>query len=275
MQETTKKLALNEKDEFEAQKILLKQNFDVIIPAFNEENRIGRVLDEVCSYIQENEFPWKVTVLIDGNDRTEEIVSELSKKYKFLLAVKNRSRSGYGGAIKKGAESGLGEYLIILEADGAMDFKYVVANLHYLRDYDIINFDRHSGNQRLIPLLRRIASRGYNLYIKVLLLDLKVRDIQGGYKVFRMGAAKSLFKKITITDGFFQAALFYHAKEMGLKVIEISVPYEHQQGSKFGMGHMVLGGFVSGIALRLRNSSFYRFIPKSFVELYYRKFRWI
>ena len=273
MQEVTNELGINEV-EIVIHKILREQNFDIIIPAYNEEKRIGPVLGEVCSYIRENGFPWKVIVSIDGNDKTEEIVSKFSKDYDFVRAIKNKSRSGYGGAIKKGILSGEGDYVIVLEADGAMEFMDVVRNLHFLGKYDIINFDRHSGNERDIPFVRRSASRGYNLYIK-LLFGLKIKDIQGGYKVFRMDTARTLFKKITITNGFFQAALFYHAKRMGLKVIEINVPYKHQQGSKFGMGHMILGGFISGIALRLRNSPFFRFIPKSFVEMYYRKFRWI
>lgn len=269
----TNEHALND-EEVVALKILMHQNFDIIIPAYNEEKRIGPVLEEVCRYIREKSLSWEVIVSIDGNDKTEEIVSSFSKDYDFVHAIKNKSRSGYGGAIKKGIANGKGKYLILLEADAAMDFKDVVINLHYLRNYDIINFDRHSGNERYIPFVRRLASRGYNLYIKVL-LGLKIRDIQGGYKVFRMDVAKSLFEKVTITDGFFQAALFYHAKKMGMKVIEVKVPYRHQSGSKFGMSRMLLGGVISGAALRLRNSRFYKFIPNSLVELYYKKFRWI
>lgn len=252
----------------------INHSFDIIIPAYNEEKRIGPVLEDVCGFIQRNKLPWKVIVSVDGNDRTEEIVAGFSKIFGFVTTIKNKTRSGYGGAIKKGILNGQGEYAIVLEADGAMDLMDVIRNLHFLREYDIINFDRHSGNEQNIPLVRRIASRGYNLYIKVL-LGLKVEDIQGGYKVFRMEIAKPLFRKITISDGFFQAALFYHAKKKGLKVIEINVPYKHQHGSKFGMSRMILGGFVSGVALRLRYSRFYRFIPTSFVELYYKKFKWI
>lgn len=273
MQSSNDKLASTEDDALSHQD-LLNHSFVIVIPAYNEEKRIGPVLDEVCHFIQGNKLSWKVIISIDGNDKTEEIVSRFSKIYDFVVPIKNKSRSGYGGAIKKGILNGEGDYGIVLEADGAMEFTDVVRHLHFLGEYDIINFDRHTGNERDIPFIRRFASRGYNLYIK-LLFGLNIEDIQGGYKVFRMDTARALFRKITITNGFFQAALFYHAKRMGLKVIEINVPYKHQQGSKFGMGHMILGGFISGIALRLRNSPFFRFIPKSFVEMYYRKFRWI
>ena len=261
-------------DDVAVRENLLRQNFDIIIPAYNEEKRIGPVLEEVCYHIRENGLPWKVTVSIDGNDGTEDIVSRFSKNFDFVQRIKNKSRGGYGGAIKRGIVNGNGKYAIVLEADGAIDFKEVVQNLHYLKYYDIINFDRHSGNELNIPFVRRLASRGYNIYIKVL-LGLKIRDIQGGYKVFKMDVAKSLFRQVTITDGFFQAALFYHAKKMGLTTIEVNVPYRHRDGSKFGISLMILGGFVSGVALRLRNSRFYKFVPKNLVELYYRKFKWI
>lgn len=273
MRSSNDKLTSTEEDAL-ARQDLLNHSFVIVIPAYNEEKRIGSVLDDICGFIQRNKLPWRVIVSIDGNDGTEEIVSRFSRIFGFVTALKNKARSGYGGAIKKGILNGEGEYAMVLEADGAMDLTDVIRNLHFLKEYDIINFDRHSGNERNIPFIRRFASRGYNIYIK-LLFGLNIKDIQGGYKVFRMKTVKSLFRRITITDGFFQAALFFHAKKMELKVIEVNVPYRHQQGSKFGMGHMIFGGFISGIALRVRYSPFFRFIPKSFVGLYYKKFRWI
>ena len=267
-------LALHKQEEATSSESIMKQKFDVIIPAYDEEERIGPVLDEVCSFIYENELPWKVIVSIDGNDGTEEIVFKFSRTYNFVIGLKHERRSGYGGAVKSGIYKGSGDYIIILEADGAMNFIDVVSNLHFLRDYDIINFDRHSGNEKNIPFIRRLLSRGYNLYVRVL-FNINVGDIQGGYKIFKMEAARTLFKKITITDGFFQAALFYYAKKMNLKVVEINVPYRHRRGSKFGVGNMILGGLVSGLALRVRNSPLYKYVQKNVVELYYRKFRWI
>ncbi|MEM3907739.1 MAG: glycosyltransferase [Nitrososphaerota archaeon] len=253
---------------------IIRQKFDVVIPAYNEEDRIGPVLTDICSFISKNNLPWNVIVAIDGNDGTDRIVKEFSEQYPFIKSIKSNVRSGYGGAIKRGVREATGSYVILAEADGAMNFSTIIENLHYLSDYDIINFDRHSMKENKIPLTRRFLSRGYNIFIKIL-FDIDVKDLQGSYKIFRGEAIKALFKKTTITGAFFQAALFYHAKRLNLKVLEVEAPYTHKGGSKFSPGRMIIGGIVSGLALRVRNSPLYKYVPKSLVDLYYRKFRWM
>jgi glycosyltransferase involved in cell wall biosynthesis len=68
----------------------------IIIPAYNEEKRIGRVLQEISEFITINNPNWNVIVSIDGNDGTEEIVKDYSKKYSFISYNKKGSRAGKG-----------------------------------------------------------------------------------------------------------------------------------------------------------------------------------
>ncbi len=253
---------------------LLNERISIIIPAYNEEKRIKPILNEVCSFINERKLPWNVILSIDGTDGTETIANEFSYQFGFIRILKSDSRSGYGGAIKRAVKEVTGNFVIILEADGALDFSVVVDNLYWLNNYDIVNFNRHANKENKIPLTRRLLSKGYNLFIEQL-FDLDVTDVQGGYKMLRTEAAKALFKKITITGGFFQAALFFYSKRLKFTVKEVRVPYRHIGGSKFDIGRMIMGGLVSGLALRIRNSRFYRYVPKEFVNLYYKKFRWI
>lgn len=248
--------------------------FAIVIPAYNEENRIRPVLEEVCTFIFERRLPWEVIVSIDGNDGTEGIVDDFSREYEFIQPLKSATRSGYGGAIKRAVKEVTTDYIILMEADGAMKFSTIIKSLYYLNSFDIINFNRHSLRGNKIPLARRFLSKGYNYLIRAL-LNLSISDVQGGYKVFKAQTAKLLFAQTTITGGFFQASLFYNAKELNLKIKEVEVLYNHVDGSKFDVGRMIMGGLVSAFALRIRHSRFYRYTPDSFVSLYYRKFRWI
>ena len=74
----------------------------IIIPAYNEEKRISAVLEELAHFISASKYNWNVIVSIDGNDRTEEIVKDYSKKYSFISYNKKGSRAGKGGCNKKG-----------------------------------------------------------------------------------------------------------------------------------------------------------------------------
>ena len=250
------------------------KTFTIIMPAYNEIKRIPPVLNDVCSFIYENDLPWEVIVSIDGNDGTDDLVNEMTVRFHFLHYIKGNGRNGKGSAIKNALNLAKGEYVILMDADGAIGFKEIVSYLRLVNSYDLVNFDRYRGKWNNIPKIRRFVSRGYNLYIR-LLFNLDINDTQCGYKIMRTEHARDSFSKITITNGFFYVPLFVHLKKMGVRTVEVNVKYQHSDGSKFSLASMILGGFVSALAFRIRESPLWKFIPKRLVALYYKKFRWI
>ena len=251
-----------------------RKEVTVIIPAYNEEKRIVPVLEEICTYIVSKGLPWKVIVSIDGNDSTENLVRGMEVKYPFLNHLKSTVRSGKGGAIKRALNIASGDYVMLMDADGAISFSEMTDHLNLIYSYDFINFDRYKDKENSIPKLRRFVSRGYNVYIRAL-FNLNINDTQCGYKIMKTSDAKRVFGRLTITNGFFYLPLFVYLKKLKVKTIEISVKYHHSDGSKFGVASMVLGGFVSAMAFRVRESPLWKYVPEKLIELYYSKFKWI
>ncbi len=246
----------------------------IIIPAFNEENRIGRVLVEIKDLVTTNNLNWDVIVSIDGKDNTEEIVRGFTSLYPFIRHQKSQGRSGKGYAIKRVINSSTGEFTMIMDADGAVKLSDIVKNFQYLVKYDAILFDRYSANGNTIPLYRKIPSRGFNMLVRAM-LGLKVTDTQCGYKIVRTSILKEAFKRTGITNTFFDVALLYHIQKLGGKIKEIEVKYSHRDESKFNIIGEILGQSVSLLAFRIRHSRFYKYVPKWATELYLKKFRWI
>jgi len=246
----------------------------VVIPAYNEEKRIGRVLQEISEFITTDNPNWNVIVSIDGDDTTEEIVNDYSKKYSFISYNKNGSRAGKGGAIKRVVSEATGEFTIIMDADGSVNFQAIADNLSLVRDFDVILFDRYSKQGNHIPALRRIPSRGFNALVRVL-LGIRVNDTQCGYKIIRTEMLKRAFSQISITNTFFDVALLFYLKRIGARIVEVEVAYSHDDESKFNIVSEIMGQGVSLIAFRVRHSRFYKYVPEWTKELYYRKFRWI
>ena len=253
---------------------IYKRRFTIIIPAYNEEARISPVLNDVCRFISENQLPWDVIVAIDGSDGTDKLVMEMMARFPFLNYNLGTGRSGKGGAIKRALNLATGDYVMLMDADGAIPFYEMTKHIDLLDRYDVINFDRYRDRRNKIPKIRRFVSRGYNLYIRIL-FNIDVNDTQCGYKIIKTSYAREIFSRLTITNGFFYSPLFVYLKKMKARMIEVSVEYVHSEGSKFGVASMVLGGFVSALAFRLRMSRFWKYVPKKLVYLYYRKFRWI
>ena len=246
----------------------------IIIPAYNEENRIGRVIEEIKDLVTTNNLNWDVIVSIDGKDNTEEIVKGFSSLYPFIRYQKSKGRSGKGYAIKRVINSSTGEFTMIMDADGAVELPDIVKNFQYLAKYDAILFDRYSSTRNSIPLYRRVPSRGFNILVRTM-LGLNVRDTQCGYKIVRTDLIKEAFRRVGITNSFFDVSLLYHIKKMGARIKEVDVMYAHDEKSKFNIWAEIIGQGISLLAFRLRHSRFYKYVPRWATDLYLRKFRWI
>ncbi len=246
----------------------------IIIPAYNEGKRIGKVLEEIKDFVKANNLTWDVIVSIDGNDNTEEIVKDFSTDCPFIKHQKSQGRSGKGYAIKRVVDNSTGEFTLLMDADGSVRLNEILKNFHYLTNYDVILFDRYSNSENKIPLFRRIPSRGFNFLVWTM-LGLNVKDTQCGYKIVRTDLLKEAFRRVGVTNTFFDVALLYHIKKLGGRIKEVDVTYSHDRGSRFKIIALIVGEGISLIAFRLRHSRFYKYVPHWATELYLKKFRWI
>jgi glycosyltransferase involved in cell wall biosynthesis len=252
---------------------LLQHTFTVVIPAYNEEEVIGKTLDEVCDFISTRGLNWNVVISIDGNDGTESIVSSYAATFSFISTMKSNARGGKGAAIKRVLNAINSDYVILMDADGSMSFQNVIENLHFLKEYDGIIFSRYNNDNR-IPFIRRFLSRGFNILVQAS-LGIRVRDTQSGYKAFKSDIFVKSMRKVGSTNTFFDVALLYFLKQEKVLVKEIESHYNHRDESKFHAIGEVIGQGVSLAAFRVRHSRFYKHIPKNLTDLYYRKLRWI
>ena len=248
--------------------------FSIIIPAYNEEKRIQFPLNQLCHLISEANFPWEVIVSIDGNDGTEALVKEMMKKFPFLRFIKGNGRNGKGNAIRRAINIANGSYFILMDADNSIALNDVMNVVPEIVKNDVIILERYSLALNKIPFHRKLASRGFNLFVQ-LTLGTRIKDTQSGYKILKAEFAREAFSAITVTNAFYDVALLYKIRKLGGKIVEKPVVYRHDIESKFDVIPLVLGLGVSLLAFRIRYSPFYKYIPKNIRGLYYRKFRWI
>ncbi len=251
-----------------------RKSFTIIIPAYNEIKRISPVLNDICSFIYENDLPWEVIVSIDGNDGTDNLVNEMMIRFPFLAYTKGKGRDGKGAAIKRAISIASGEFFILMDADNSVSFREIYVAIPEIENNDVVILERYSSERNHIPFFRRFASRGFNILVQSL-LGLRVSDTQSGYKIIRSELAKRSFDSMTVTNTFFDVAFLFKVKQFGGRIKEKPVVYSHDGESKFNVVSEVLGQGMSLLAFRIRYSPIYKHIPKSLKNLYYRKFRWI
>ena len=109
-----------------------RPHLSLIIPAFNEERRIGKNLDRILSFLQSQPYPSEIIIVDDGSrDRTGELVRERCGKHSGVRIHQQPRNSGKGGAVKQGMLLGNGEYLFFSDADLSVPIEMLPVFLAY------------------------------------------------------------------------------------------------------------------------------------------------
>ncbi len=251
----------------------ITHDITVIMPAFNEEKRITPVLDDIIRAINEKNLAWNIIVAVDGGDSTSDIVGAYAEKYDFVEISRESGRSGKGHAVKRALTKADGDFTLLMDADNSVSITEIMDKVPLCKEADVVILSRYGGSNDF-PFIRRIISRGFNFLLHIF-LKLDINDTQSGYKIINTKQFKEAMNKVSVTNTFFDVALLYYLQKSGSHIIETDVSYRHNDGSTFHPIGEVIGQGVSLLAFIIRRSKFYEKIPKSLVDLYYRKFRWI
>ncbi|BBL45516.1 glycosyltransferase AglD [Nanobdella aerobiophila] len=200
----------------------------IIIPAYNEEKRISKCLDK---YIKTG---FHILVVFDGNDNTDKIVLEYSKKYKNIHLLKFENKLGKGGAIIEGIKWGLKnkyKYFILSDADASIDYLGIKKIREKLNKYDFVYTKRLIKNY---PLYRKILSKIYVLLNWILLPEtLLIDDIQSGYKGFNYRTAYYFVNNSIITGFAYDSNMFVDAFYHRSSINKIYVYWKYDEESIF------------------------------------------
>jgi glycosyltransferase involved in cell wall biosynthesis len=206
----------------------------IIIPAYNEENRLPNTLEKVFSFLAAQSFESEVIVVENGStDNTAAVARQFSSNHPTLKVIEEE-KPGKGGAVRRGMLAAKGTYRFMADADLSMPIEEVLNFLPpQLDGYDIAIASREAiGAVRYNePPYRHIGGRFVNLIIRLLALP-GLHDTQCGFKCFHGPTADVLFKHQTLTGWSFDIELLYIAQQAGYKILEIPIPWYYREESK-------------------------------------------
>ncbi|MBI4448765.1 glycosyltransferase family 2 protein [Candidatus Woesearchaeota archaeon] len=203
----------------------------VVIPAYNEESRLGASLDAVVSYLQKRSFDFEILVVDDGStDCTASIVLRQSDPRIFLLSYgKNR---GKGFAVRTGVLAAKKSLILFSDADLSTPIEEFDG---FLRSKaDIVIGSRNLESSRITkkqPLIRQRLGRAFPRVVDAI-LPLGIKDTQCGFKLFKAKAAKRIFRSVRTAGFGFDVEALYLAKKMGYVIDEQPVEWRNAGGSK-------------------------------------------
>ena len=215
----------------------------IIIPAYNEEDRIGSSLDAIRDYLVTAPYSAEVVIVNDGSsDNTEKYVRSRDREFRELgielRVLTNDPNRGKGYSVKRGITEAGGKIALFTDADLSSPItespKLVEPIIENRAD---VTFGSRALNRNLIgehqPFYREFGGRFFNLLLKTI-TKLPFQDTQCGFKAFRREEALRVFANQSI-DGFgFDPEILYLAKKFGLRLVEVPVVWNDVPGSKVG-----------------------------------------
>jgi glycosyltransferase involved in cell wall biosynthesis len=240
----------------------------IVLPAYNEELRIGRTLDEVAKYSRSSAHDVEVIVVDDGSsDALADVAREYSDKIAGLQVIQHETNRGKGRAVATGMLAATGIYRAFLDADGATPVGEIDKLLEIAEKHPLvipIGSIRASGTKvgRRQPLLRTLAGRAGNTVIRSLVLP-GVADSQRGCKLFPGAIVDAVFGAQQVDGWAFDIEILALCQRLGYEIREVPVRWDHIDG-----GQVRVGSYVStlGEVLRIRRllrSGAHRLVPIS------------
>jgi dolichyl-phosphate beta-glucosyltransferase len=227
----------------------------IVVPAFNEERRLGATLTALCDYLRPQPWAWEVRVVDDGSRDQTASVAESFSRSEPRVVVQREPHRGKGGAVKAGILGARGAYRFICDADLSMPIHEIAKFLPpRLTDFQVAIGSREGAAARRVgePAYRHVMGRIFNLFVQRLVLP-GIEDSQCGFKMFTADAATAIFPLVTVDGWAFDVEALTVARAQGMRVIEVPIEWHYGRESQLSMVRDGVGMARELLRIKLRH----------------------
>jgi len=216
-------------------------DYSIVIPAYNEANKITATLTAVTTFMRSYAPSFNVIVSDDGSkDNTAQLVEDFAKNNPEVVLLKNKHK-GKGATIYSGVQVAEGNLIYLADADLSAPIGELKKLSVWIKDqgFDIVIASREgTGAQRVDePFYRHLMGRVFNFWVRTIALP-GIKDSQCGFKLFTKTAAKDIFSRLKIYGqeakeldkaylGAFDVEVLYLARKQKFKIKEVPVVWTY------------------------------------------------
>ncbi len=162
----------------------------VMIPIYNEERSLVKLLPEWVSYCQQR--GWHLILVNDGSTDNTAYILEMYEHTAGVTVLHHKVNRGYGGAIKTGILNTSTPYVVTMDADGQHAINDVDRILHFAQeqDADLVVGRRQAQSSSLYRETGKIIIRSFAR----LLMPLPIVDLNSGFKLYRTALASKYIR---------------------------------------------------------------------------------
>jgi dolichyl-phosphate beta-glucosyltransferase len=227
----------------------------VVVPAFNETDRIVPSLERILSYLQQRHPDFEILVVDDGStDATAATVRERFAGQPRVNVLSYGINRGKGYAVRHGMAHAEGELVLFSDADLSTPIEEIERMLPLIDDgYDVVIGSRAHAEADIRerqPLYRELGGKLFNLMVRIAVMP-ELHDTQCGFKLFRRSRLAPILPNLRI-DGFaFDVEILALARAAGLRIVEVPVVWINSLASRVRMS-AALRAYLDLLGIRLR-----------------------
>jgi dolichyl-phosphate beta-glucosyltransferase len=218
---------------------LLPPHLSVIIPAYNEEARIGATLARIREYLDAQTYTSEILVVDDGStDATREVVAAAPPGRTPLTLLHYDGNRGKGYAVRFGMLRAAGDYVLFSDADLSTPIEEVERLFEATNDGAEIAIGsrdvKGSVLERHQSAVREFGGKVFNRLVQLGAVK-GIHDTQCGFKLFTRGATQAIFSLCQVDNFSFDIEALYLGRQLGYRIAEVGVHWKHMDGSKVNL----------------------------------------
>jgi len=196
----------------------------LVFPVFDEEHNLGALLDQALALAPRLAPDFEIVVVDDGSrDGSARIALERRLAEPRVRLIRHASNRGYGAALRSGLREARGELVFFSDADLQFDLEEIVSLLAHARDFDVVAGYRLP---RRDPWGRRAMAAVWGALVRRL-FDLRVRDIDCAFKVFRRHVIQAI--PIASIGAFVNTEILVRAAQQGFRIHQVPVSHRRRR----------------------------------------------
>lgn len=218
----------------------MTEGLSIVVPAFEEENRLGDSVAKILDYLADSSFESELIIVDDGSrDDTAAIAKAACGQNDGAIScsvVRYEQNRGKGYAVKTGLMAAKYDIALFSDADLSTPIEETPKLIDPIaNDGFDVTFGSRALDRSLIgthqPWRREQGGKVMNLIIKTM-SGLPFFDTQCGFKAFNMKKFRPLLPLMTVDRFGFDVEFLFVAKYHGLRLAEIPVRWNNVEGSK-------------------------------------------
>jgi len=213
-----------------------RPHLSIVIPAFNEETRLGASLEKIAGYLDSAGIAAEILVVDDGStDGTAALAASFLKSRRGRV-LPNPENRGKGFSVRRGVLAAEGRWVLLTDADLSTPIEEHARLAEAVRDHDLdCAFGSRAVAGSRVEIrqhpVRQLMGKTFNKLIK-LMTGLPFNDTQCGFKLLDRARCRPLFEMMVV-DGFaFDVEFLFLCVRFNLSVREIPVVWRNAPGSK-------------------------------------------